>query len=48
MCQAKIDITLKYCASSGEPTPESDPNGSVKNNAGICSPRGNEGGGGLE
>lgn len=34
-------IVLRYSDSEGNPTPESNPNGSVENIAGICNPQGN-------
>ncbi len=34
-------VVFRYCNPSGEPTPESNPNGSVNNIAGICNHGGN-------
>jgi phosphoribosylformylglycinamidine synthase I len=34
-------IVMRYCSSDGEITPASNPNGSLDNIAGICSPGGN-------
>jgi phosphoribosylformylglycinamidine synthase len=34
-------VVFRYCNGKGEPTPESNPNGSVDNIAGVCNPQGN-------
>ena len=34
-------VAFRYCNANGEPTPESNPNGSVRNIAGIVNERGN-------
>jgi len=34
-------VVFRYCNDSGEPTPESNPNGSLCNIAGICNKAGN-------
>jgi phosphoribosylformylglycinamidine synthase len=34
-------VVFRYCDESGEPTPESNPNGSLNNIAGICNKAGN-------
>ena len=34
-------VVLRYCAPNGEPIPTANPNGSLDNIAGICSPEGN-------
>ncbi|MGI6130287.1 MAG: phosphoribosylformylglycinamidine synthase subunit PurQ [Bacillota bacterium] len=34
-------VVFRYCDESGEPTPESNPNGSLNNIAGICNNAGN-------
>ncbi len=34
-------VVLRYCDAQGNPTPESNPNGSVENIAGICNEAGN-------
>lgn len=34
-------VLFRYCDARGEPTPESNPNGSLANIAGICNERGN-------
>jgi phosphoribosylformylglycinamidine synthase len=39
--EAKEQIVFRYCDPEGSPTPESNPNGSLSNIAGICNPEGN-------
>lgn len=39
--EANEQIVLRYVGAEGEPTPESNPNGSLLNIAGICNERGN-------
>ena len=34
-------VVFRYCNTTGEPTPESNPNGSLNNIAGICNRQGN-------
>ncbi|MBI3793535.1 MAG: phosphoribosylformylglycinamidine synthase subunit PurQ [Nitrospinae bacterium] len=34
-------VVVRYCDENGEPTPESNPNGSLNNIAGICNEKGN-------
>jgi len=34
-------VVFRYCDEEGKVTPESNPNGSIENIAGICSPQGN-------
>jgi len=42
--EARGGVLLRYCDSDGRATPESNPNGSVGNVAGICNEAGNVGG----
>jgi phosphoribosylformylglycinamidine synthase len=39
--QRENRIVFRYCSPSGEITPAANPNGSLENIAGICSPGGN-------
>ena len=39
--EAKEQIVFRYCDPEGSATPESNPNGSLSNIAGICNPEGN-------
>ncbi len=43
LAQMEMDgpVVFRYCDESGEPTPESNPNGSLDNIAGICNKAGN-------
>jgi len=43
LAQMEMDgqVVFRYCDESGEPTPESNPNGSLNNIAGICNKAGN-------
>jgi phosphoribosylformylglycinamidine synthase len=36
MLQDKDQILFRYCNENGEVTPESNPNGSIENIAGVC------------
>jgi len=43
LAQMEMDrqVVFRYCDESGEPTPESNPNGSLDNIAGVCNRAGN-------
>ncbi|HEU4798591.1 MAG TPA: phosphoribosylformylglycinamidine synthase subunit PurQ, partial [bacterium] len=39
--QESVQVILRYCDAHGRVVPEANPNGSLNNIAGVCSPHGN-------